>query len=329
MPICCHILSRATFPLCRALLIIVATAWSFGAVAQPKKPTLMVLPSDNWCEQRYFMTEFDNQGTKQKVPNYKQAFQEDTELGQVISKVGSLMIDRGFPLKDAEQELKALEARAAEDNMTSSSSSGSSMAESPLDKLKTRAKADILIQIWWKVSKTDDGAVVSFVLDAFDAYTSKRIASSSGNSKPDKSNVVPEMLQRAVLANMDPFAGQLQDHFADIVKNGRETLLTVRRWDSWDMDLESDIDGKEVNEYIQDWMLQNTVNRSFNLSDATENIMRFEQVRIPLYGENERPLDARQFAKSLQKYLQAPPLQFQVKLMTRGLGEAILIIGEK
>jgi hypothetical protein len=68
--------------------------------AQAKKPTLMILPSDNWCEQRYFMTEFDNQGTKQKVPNYKQAFQEDTELGQVISKIGSLMIDRGFPLKD-------------------------------------------------------------------------------------------------------------------------------------------------------------------------------------------------------------------------------------
>jgi hypothetical protein len=34
--------------------------------AQAKKPTLMILPSDNWCEQRFFMTEFDNQGTKQK-----------------------------------------------------------------------------------------------------------------------------------------------------------------------------------------------------------------------------------------------------------------------
>ena len=88
--------------------------------AQAKKPTLMILPSDNWCEQRYFMTEFDNQGTKQKVPNYKQAFQEDTEIGQVISKIGSLMIDRGFPLKDVEQELKAIEARNAEDNMTTS-----------------------------------------------------------------------------------------------------------------------------------------------------------------------------------------------------------------
>ena len=64
--------------------------------AQPKKPTLMILPSDNWCEQRYFMTTFDNQGTQQKVPNYKQAFQEDTELGQVISKLNSLFIKKIF-----------------------------------------------------------------------------------------------------------------------------------------------------------------------------------------------------------------------------------------
>jgi hypothetical protein len=147
--------------------------------AQAKKPTLMILPSDNWCEQRYFITEYDNQGTKQKVSNYKQAFQEDTEIGQVISKIGALMIDRSFPLKDAEQELKAIEARNAEDNMTTSTANGSSISESPLDKLKNKAKADIIIQIWWKVTKTDNGKVVSFVLEAFDAYTSKRIASCS------------------------------------------------------------------------------------------------------------------------------------------------------
>ena len=126
---------------------------SFNAYSQAKKPTLMILPSDNWCEQRYFMTEFDNQGTKQKVPNHKQAFQEDTEIGQVISKIGSLMIDRGFPLKDTEQELKAIEQRAAEDNMTSSTTSGAGLSESPLDKLKNRAKPILLFRFGGKFLK--------------------------------------------------------------------------------------------------------------------------------------------------------------------------------
>jgi hypothetical protein len=297
--------------------------------AQAKKPTLMILPSDNWCEQRYFMTEFDNQGTKQKVPNYKQAFQEDTEIGQVISKIGSLMIDRGFPLKDAEQELKAIEQRAAEDNMTSSTTSGASLSESPLDKLKNRAKADIVIQIWWKVSKTDQGKVVSFVLEAFDAYSSKRIAASSGNGTPNNVDIVPVLLQNAILANIDTFTSQLQSHFEDMFSNGREIRLTVRKWNNWDKDLETEIDGEEIIDHITTWMDANTVQGRFNKSDASESVIRFEQVRIPLYDDKNKALDARDFGKKLQKFLKTAPYNFEVKLMTRGLGEAILVLGEK
>ena len=312
------------------LLIAVCLTSSISKVfGQAKKPTLMILPSDNWCEQRYFNTEFNNQGTKQKVPNYKQAFQEDTEIGQVISKIGSLMIDRGFPLKDAEQELKAIEARNAEDNMTTSTTSGSSISESPLDKLKNKAKADIIIQIWWKVNKTEQGKSVSFTLEAFDAYTSKRIAASTGNGAPNNTDIIPVLLQNAILANIDPFAAQLQSHFDDMFNNGREIILTVKKWNSWDKDLETEIEGKEINEYINEWLQKNTVKGRYSNADATENILRFDQVRIPLYDVNNNGLDARQFVKGLQKYLKTAPFNFEVKLMTRGLGEAILILGEK
>ena len=309
-----------------AIGILVSTSTLFG---QAKKPTIMILPSDNWCEQRYFMTEFDNQGSKQKVPNYKQVFQEDTEIGQVISKLGSLMIDRGFPLKDAEQELKAIEARNAEDNMTTSTASGSSIAESPLDKLKNKVKADIIIQIWWEVNKTDQGKSISFRLDAFDAYTSKQIATSTGNGTPNNTDIVPVLLQNAILANFDPFAVQLQSHFDDMFNNGREILLTVKKWNSWDKNMETEIDGKEIKDYVNEWLQKNTVRGKFNMADATENVIRCDQVRIPLYDANNNGLDARQFAKGLQKYLKAAPFNFEVKLMTRGLGEAILVLGEK
>ncbi len=307
-------------------LLLLSTVEVF---AQPKKPTLMILPSDNWCEQRYFMTEFDNQGTKQKVPNYKQAFQEDTEIGQVISKIGGLMIDRGFPLKDVEQELKAIESRTAESNMTSSTTSGSSISESPLDKLKNKTKADILIQIWWKVNKTEQGKSVSFILEAFDAYTSKRIASSTGNGTPNNTDIIPVLLQNAILANIDPFAAQLQSHFDDMFNNGREILLTVKKWESWDKNLETEINGDEIKNHIYDWVQKNAVKGRFNESNTSENRIDYEQVRIPLFDERNRAIDARQFAINLQKYLKAAPFNFEVKLMTRGLGEAILVLGEK
>ena len=40
----------------------------------------MILPSDNWCTQRYFTQPFDNQGSTVKVPDYQRAFTEDIEL---------------------------------------------------------------------------------------------------------------------------------------------------------------------------------------------------------------------------------------------------------
>jgi hypothetical protein len=310
-------------------ILIVSFALAGNAFGQAKKPTLMILPSDNWCEQRFFMTEFDNQGTKQKIPNYKQAFQEDTEIGLVISKVASLLNDRGFAIKDVEQELKAIETRIAEDLMTTSAKSGSAISESPLDKLKNIAKADIVIQIWWKVNKTEQGKSVSFILEAFDVYTSKLISSSSGNGTPNKTDIVPVLLKNAIIANIDPFVAQLQSHFDDMFINGREIVLTVKKWNSWDKNLVTEISGKDITDHVNEWLEKNTVNGKFSMADATENIIRCNQVRMPLYDENNNALDARQFAGGLQKYLKAAPFNFEVKLMTRGLGEAILVLGEK
>jgi hypothetical protein len=111
--------------------------------------------------------------------------------------------------------------------------------------------------------------------------------------------------------------------------NGREILLTVKRWNSWDKNLETEIDGEELTDHINTWLQKNTVKGRFNMSDATENSARFDQVRIPLYDANGNAIDARQFGKGLQKYLKAAPFTIDAKLMTRGLGEAILVLGEK
>ena len=137
----------------RLELLFIAFAMVLSVFGQTKKPTIMILPSDNWCTQRYFMTTFDNQGTDVKVPNYQQAFQEDTELGQVISKVGGVLTGLGYSIKDAEQEIKSLNVKQAEDNVTISKTSGANLVESPLDILKRRIKSDIIIQIWWKLCR--------------------------------------------------------------------------------------------------------------------------------------------------------------------------------
>lgn len=301
---------------------------TFSFAQQAKKPTIMILPSDNWCTQRYFTTNFSDQGNSVKVPNYQQAFQEDTELGQVISKVGQVLTDLGYSLKDAEQEIKSISTKTAEDNVTTSKTSGASLVESPLDILKRRVKSDIIIQIWWQVNRAGGGRSASFTLEAFDAYTNKRIATSTGNTQPS-TDIIPVLLANAVKENVKAFDKQMDSWYADQKKNGREINLTVRCWDSWDKDLETEFGGEELTDCIQSWLQKNTVNGAFNLSDGTESFAQFEQVRIPLLDDKGKAMDARAFATKLRKYLQQPPFSITSKVMVRGLGEAIVVLGEK
>lgn len=296
-------------------------------VSAQKKPTIMILPSDHWCEMRYFMTTYDNQGTKVKTPNYQQAFIEDTEIGPVISKIGQLLTNMGYSLKDAEQEIKSINTKTAEDNMTMSKSSGASLVESPLDMLKRRIKCDILIQISWDLSRSAGGHSTTFTLEAFDSYTNKRIATSTGNIQGQGS--IADLLFTAIQKNVKPFDKQMDSWYADQKKNGREISLTIRCWDSWEKDLETEYEGEELTDCIQSWLHKNCVNSAFNLSDGTESFAQFEQVRIPMEDENGKAMDARAFATLLRKYLAKQPFNITAKVMQRGLGEAILVLGEK
>ena len=295
---------------------------------QSKKPTLMILPSDNWCNQRFFMNFYDNQGIKIKVPNYKLAFQEDTELSQVIAKIGELMLKKDFVLKDVEQSLKNLDLTNAEENVLRSSTSNAQINEAPIDKLKKRVKADIVIQLWWEVNNVSNGYVVRYTLDAFDSYTNKRIASSTGNSE-SSTKFIPDLILEASKNNMNLFLSQIQNHFDNIERNGREIVVKVQTWDNSNINLDSEFNNKELSEYIIQWMKQNTLNGNFNTSDATTNFMLFEQVKIPLLNNNKEQLDAREFVNNLRKYLSSSPFNITGKLLTRGLGEATIVLGEK
>ena len=311
------------------LLFLLCLIFSISAFAEDaKKPTVMILPSDNWCTQRYFIQSFDNQGEKIKSADYKRAFTEDIELPQVISKIGGVLTGMGYSLKDAEMEIKALRVKEVEDNAIVSKESESSIAETQLDILKRKMKSDIVIQLWWNITKDSAGKIVSFTLEAFDAYTNKRIATATGNSKPT-SDAIPVALEKAVKNNIKEFDKQLDKWYADQKSNGREIVLTIRCWDNWDNDLETEYGGEELVDVIQNWLRKNTVNGNFNLSDGTESFAQFEQVRIPLKDKNGSAMDARAFATSLRKHLQKAPYNITSKVIIRGLGEATLILGEK
>ena len=298
--------------------------------AQAKKPTIMVIPADTWCYENGFMNTYNNQGKETKVLDYESAVQENMDLVNVITKIGELMADRGFPLKDLAATVRNINQSNAEDEMTVSRTSGATLAESPLDRLLNRAKADILVELAWKINSVGPKKSVTYTLRGIDAYTGKQVAAAQGTGPQSFSAEVPVLLEEATLERLDNFASQLQAHFDDLLENGREVTVNIRVFDNGSgLSLEDEYDGEMLTDIIDDWMAQNTVNHRYSLTDATDNMMRFEQVRIPLYRENGTAMDTRYFVRTLSKYLAKQPFGIQSKILTKGLGRADLVLGEK
>ncbi|MEJ6792500.1 MAG: DUF6175 family protein [Lacinutrix sp.] len=313
------------------LLLIVSLLFVSVSFSQAKKPTLMVVPADNWCYNNNYSESYDNQGVVKDIPSYRIALQRDTDLDLVITQINGMLSQRDFDAKNLKSQLDKIESAAAEEAMRSSKYGGAEVAESPIDALKKVAKADIILKLGWTVN--DDGMekAVTFILKAIDSYTGKQIAQASGTGAPDFSSPLPVLLEEAVASHIDAFLAELQTAFERWFEKGRECAVGIRVWDDWEYDLESeDFGDDELGFLIEEWMEDNTVGGAFTTMDAEATMMNFEQVRIPMTYEKKgrvRGLDARTWAKNLSKYLSG--MGIENKLTTVGLGEVKLYLGSK
>ena len=301
--------------------------------AQAKKPSIMIVPSDNWCYQNGYMITYDNQGTKEQRPDYSRALIENSDLGNVITKINGLMQERGFPLATLEQALKEVKQSNAEASVLTSKNSGEGVSESTYDKLMAVVKSDIIIKLGWTVTKSGFNKSIQINIEAIDAYTSESVASANPPGNPSSTADIPSLLSESVLSVIDNFNSKLQLHFDDLFANGRKVIIKLNKFGSWTGDFESEyeVDGEknELSSIIENWMSTHTVKGRFNNTDATENVMKFEQVRIPMFDSAGKAIDAKDFCKPLQKYLQAPPFNIPIKVIKKGIGQAWLILGDK
>ena len=291
-----------------------------------KKPTIMVLPSDHWCSTRYFTNTIENQGKTVTINDYEAAFREDAELYSVANKIGEIMTAKGYPVKDYMQEYKSIMDEQTEEEVTMSSM-GAMIEETPLDMLRSRVKYDIELRVDWTIHQEKKGRSASISIAAIDTYSNKQVAAASGTcDAADK--IIARLIEDALNKQMDNFATQLVNHFSDLAHNGREITLQIRTWDSGSITLEDEnANGVALIDVISAWVEDNTVNGSFNLTSNTESRAKFEQVRIPMLSDKGRAMDARMFANQLRQYLKTQGIDS--KVMNKGLGEAVIVIGEK
>lgn len=314
----------------RFLTIIALSLLVLPVFSQAKKPTLMVVPSDQWCNKNGYGEMVDNQGVEVFVPSYKKALIGDDNLKSVITAINGLMQDRGFTCQDLEATVASLNNQDAELSAFQSKS-GAQVQTNQIMQLRQRARADIILELSWIVEKLGPKNAINYTLRAVDSYTNKQVASSTGTGEPSFTASVSSLLAEAVNSHIEEFCERLQNHFDDLFANGREITININVFENAEgINLETEFGGKELREIIEDWVNDNTVSHRFSLAASNEAYMQFTDVRIPMYDDNGRAQDAGRYIRGLVNFLKGAPCNIQkIKRDNAGLGTARLIIGDK
>ncbi len=319
-------------------IFLMAASFAITAAGQAKKPVIMVVPSDIWCNRNGYIIDFDNMGTLTKVPDYAAAFMNDDELRTMISAVADFMAQNDFPLQSLEQELARLRNEDAEMAMMTGKNDGGEVAETPVERIRRTSKADIILNLDYKITKMGPRRQIEFNLQAIDAYSSKIISGNTGVSSPvSTSTPVTSILEESVLSFKDEFIAALQKHFDDLFLNGREITVTLMRYDTCPIDFEEEVEingyDVELADVIDAWFADKTVEGRYTLREKSANRMRLNQVRIPLYQVNpingrEQAIDANGFVRDLVRMLRKN-YNLTVGSTPKGLGEVWITVGDK
>ena len=264
------------------LMALLVGLMSINAFGQAKKPRLVVIPADALMQQMNLLGETDDMGETNYVQNYKKAFL-DSDFKGCIAKISEMFADRGFPLTMLEAELRRVQGTTMTINV------------------------DLRLELNYKINKQGPRDILYFELTAIDAFSSKQVAGSSGQSKPAIGETKVNLLQEAVIDKIDKFVQDIDEYFNSLVEIGRESRLKV---EANGIELP-----EEVEDLVDEWMNANCVRGSFTIDNVDETQLIASQAMMPLFDEAGKAVDAYNFYRNLAKDLQAklPSFKFRAK----------------
>lgn len=121
----------------------------------------------------------------------------------VITKMGGIMQERGYPLKNLQSALDELKNESAMDMVLTSKADGE-IQEEDLDKLTHVAQADILASIAFTRQNVGPRQQVEFRVTSIDAATNKQISGETGRSSASGAPI-SALLEESVLGFDDRF----------------------------------------------------------------------------------------------------------------------------
>lgn len=320
-------------PISRKSILTIAALTAGFVAMQAQLPKLMVLPHKTWCDTKGYVDKIERNGKTRTTENYEEAFKDPT-FTNVEMTLKDLFSEPGmeFPLTSYGEATQEDEDEDALDDAYESAQTGSGLQDNSFDALmaKKANAPDIYIKVGWSEDKVGLKKVINYYVDAVDSYSSKSVATVTGNSEP-VAGTTPTgiVIKQGIKDKFAEFANKLTNHFQDLQNNGREIKLAIRIVDNGDGNtFNTEFGGKELSMIINDWIADNTVNHRFSMKNSTRNRLSFDQVRIPFKSPNGSQNNAKQWVDGLRQHI-AAVTGIAAENNSRGLGAANLMLGEK
>jgi hypothetical protein len=287
-------------------------------------PTLMIFPSDAMLDRMGLLKSVENQGVTSYQRDYQQAFIKNPDLKFAIAAIQEEFAKIGFAMEDMEQQLKQISNNNAMDEM-------GDIARDSRSELLNTVRPDYIIELDYDMrsdSKSRNlNKSLNYSIKALDVYTNKAVASlSKANVGIDKKeNDVPSLIKGDLPQSINDLKSQITNHFANLLANGVEVTLRIGVTNSSDVKIDDDCGDEELNERINNWLKENTINQSFKMTKNTSTEMFFTNVRIAAKTSDGKKYTAYDFAGELNKALKKG-CSLKAKNRTQSLGDAFVVI---
>lgn len=294
-----------------------------------RKPSFMLLPSDDWCQKTEF---WESDGNSDGYCNYRKAFQGDPNMGLLLDRLSEFFQDRfngKFLIKKYLANKKNQDARNARASLSNSSGKTGKTNEDT-EFIKNQIDADLVLEFSYWFVKEGPKNNLKFRLNATDNYSGESVASISkmgGVSTYDSDYA--RLIELELNNNMDNFFARLDTYFEEIFNNGLKVSYDFSMMDGSDYNFETEIEGKELTNHIQDWFAKNAVRGSYRLESSSDEELKFTEVRVPVSDETGRAMSADLYADKIKKYFEALPYNYKVNIQRSGLGYSRIKFSKK
>jgi hypothetical protein len=291
-------------------------------IISQQKPTLMVVPSDALLKRLGCLKDISQEGKTTYTRDYTKAFAEDSNLKFAITGIEGKFAEVGFSLENLEQTLKQIANEKAQDEIDN-------IEKDLKTVLLNTARPDIILELDYEMKPNTSGrnymVSLTYNLSAMDAFTNKTVAAAQSAGTNSQEEDVAKLLGVAVSENLPTLQKQIQTHFADLIKNGKEITLRLNAEQGANFSFSQDCGNEEVADAIRTWLKENAKNATFKAVKSTDKELRFTSVRIPTHTKEGKPYSAHDFANDLRKAV-GKTCKLKFRNQTQSIGDAYLTV---